>query len=723
VNLAVVVDCVGRSARFQGWQIKRPELEHRASRILNMTRHFSFPYYRAISTTGTPLANAKLYFFLTGTSTPATVYADLARTTPLSDPVVADANGMFPLIFVDPDVIYRVRLTNSANVQQWQEDGVPLQLFPQTEAERLALQSPVNYSYAPVPEDIRRFGATDAGGAPSTTRIQAAVDALNTGSIAGGSILAPGDANSVYNISGTIVIPARASGDNHTRWYAFRGMGRGSPRITAIAGMVDKPMIAASGQDASTYSFYREFSDFYLNGAGIAQRGIELYYNQHLKVENVFITGLDDGTSNPTNAAGVRVFGAICSQFRDVKVHNCDGHGIFAKGGSGNFFNANLVEGCSFLALTGTALYFTGGCSGCSILGNTLEHCAYGMRFSGTSAGGTVVSGNYFEENKFADISLGEDTSQETTTIEGNYLNGYSVPGNADSTYTPVKLKFGNNITIRGNQVATATRSPSGYRFLDANITGGTVTYCTVENNAVMDLAASTAPNTIYNLPGAWVNNGNRLIDPQFAPLIETNICRGRLPYGGWVHSVSGAGTAVRSATDLHGAPALQMTRPGAGDSSSTSQVFTVGPEFKNRFVTVGVPIRDTVGSKNITVEIAPNGTSPQTTTISIAWLGANEQTIVYAMGFAPADATTITVTITVMSSGADFIVGHPCLYVGARPWYSAAGDQDWRNDTAPTTGTWQAGDKVWLNNAVSGAKMGYVRSAAGTWVNMSNYA
>jgi hypothetical protein len=138
-----------------------------------MAKHFYFPYYRAISNAGAPLANAKLNFFLTGTSTAATVYADLARTTPLSDPVVADTDGKFPPIFVDPDVVYRVRLTDSANVQQWQEDAVPLQLFPQSEAESLAQVTPVNYAYAP--GSVMRYGADSTGVVDSTDAVRQAL--------------------------------------------------------------------------------------------------------------------------------------------------------------------------------------------------------------------------------------------------------------------------------------------------------------------------------------------------------------------------------------------------------------------------------------------------------------------------------------------------------------------------------------------------------------------
>lgn len=69
---------------------------------------------------------AKLYFFQTGTTTPQNTYQDNARATPHANPVVADADGTFPAIYLDPTLPdYRARLTTSADVQLEQWDGVP----------------------------------------------------------------------------------------------------------------------------------------------------------------------------------------------------------------------------------------------------------------------------------------------------------------------------------------------------------------------------------------------------------------------------------------------------------------------------------------------------------------------------------------------------------------------------------------------------------------------
>ena len=67
-----------------------------------------------IDQNGTPLAGGMLYFFLTGTDTPLNVYADPLLTTPLSNPVIADANGRFGTIWLSPSQAYDVQLFSAA---------------------------------------------------------------------------------------------------------------------------------------------------------------------------------------------------------------------------------------------------------------------------------------------------------------------------------------------------------------------------------------------------------------------------------------------------------------------------------------------------------------------------------------------------------------------------------------------------------------------------------
>lgn len=62
----------------------------------------------ALDSNGVPIPNAQLYFYLNGTTTLATVYADDDLTTPLPNPVAANSSGQFPAIWADDANLFSV---------------------------------------------------------------------------------------------------------------------------------------------------------------------------------------------------------------------------------------------------------------------------------------------------------------------------------------------------------------------------------------------------------------------------------------------------------------------------------------------------------------------------------------------------------------------------------------------------------------------------------------
>lgn len=73
---------------------------------------------RVIDSNGDPISGAKLYFYATGTNTPATVYVDQTGVTASTNPLVANAAGVFEThAYVDPDTTYRVKLTDADEVE------------------------------------------------------------------------------------------------------------------------------------------------------------------------------------------------------------------------------------------------------------------------------------------------------------------------------------------------------------------------------------------------------------------------------------------------------------------------------------------------------------------------------------------------------------------------------------------------------------------------------
>lgn len=77
---------------------------------------FYLPFRPAIDANGLTVSGAQLFFYLTGTTTPQTVYADAALTTPLTNPVTANAAGVWPSIYLDDTIVYRVVLKDGNNV-------------------------------------------------------------------------------------------------------------------------------------------------------------------------------------------------------------------------------------------------------------------------------------------------------------------------------------------------------------------------------------------------------------------------------------------------------------------------------------------------------------------------------------------------------------------------------------------------------------------------------
>lgn len=62
---------------------------------------------------GDPISGGKAEFFLTGTTTPSAVYQDSALTTPHTNPVIADADGIIDAIFLDRSVIYKLVISDA----------------------------------------------------------------------------------------------------------------------------------------------------------------------------------------------------------------------------------------------------------------------------------------------------------------------------------------------------------------------------------------------------------------------------------------------------------------------------------------------------------------------------------------------------------------------------------------------------------------------------------
>jgi hypothetical protein len=80
------------------------------------------PYQTVVDSNGVPVPGALLNFYASGTNTRLTTYSDPLLTVPNSNPVVANAAGVFPNIFLNGN--YKVVLTDSLLNQIWTADPV-----------------------------------------------------------------------------------------------------------------------------------------------------------------------------------------------------------------------------------------------------------------------------------------------------------------------------------------------------------------------------------------------------------------------------------------------------------------------------------------------------------------------------------------------------------------------------------------------------------------------
>lgn len=86
-----------------------------------MSTLFTLPRQFVIDGAGDPRAGAKLHFYDAGTLTGQDTYSDNDRTTPNTNPVVADASGTFGPIYL-ANTSYRVILKDADDVQIWDQD-------------------------------------------------------------------------------------------------------------------------------------------------------------------------------------------------------------------------------------------------------------------------------------------------------------------------------------------------------------------------------------------------------------------------------------------------------------------------------------------------------------------------------------------------------------------------------------------------------------------------
>lgn len=223
---------------------------------------FQNPIVKPLSSNGTFLANCTATFFLTGTTTPATVYADGTLTTPLANPVTADASGTFVAVYLDPAVVYRVQIKTSTGTLISDTDpvvpapgltqsGIGFVFYPRTPIEISAGITPVNYFY---PQgNVLRYGNNSA---PGVTDMTAAFNAATFSAfpyslfpLLNDVIVPPGE----YAINGTVYVRKgqRLRGSEGATYIVANNTGLGPTFQMGWGNVASTPAADAGGQPVS----------------------------------------------------------------------------------------------------------------------------------------------------------------------------------------------------------------------------------------------------------------------------------------------------------------------------------------------------------------------------------------------------------------------------------------------------------------------------------------
>jgi hypothetical protein len=273
---------------------------------------FQNPIVKPLSPNGLFMSGCTATFYLTGTTTPATIYSDGLLTTPLANPLSCDASGTFQAVYLDPAVIYRIIIKDKTGITISDTDPVvPSEIsaltskmlgkvqYPQTAAELANSITPSNFNFPT--GNVRRYGALGDGLTDDTPAWTQALTIATTGAL--GYVYASGGTYSVGALTATI--PNVSTDPTLGTNLNIYGDGinltvlkqKGSPSGQLLN-------ITASNPAASLGGCQILIENLSLQGVGNTCHGISLRSTPNWELRSVYISGFNRGLNLQSSLLG-----------------------------------------------------------------------------------------------------------------------------------------------------------------------------------------------------------------------------------------------------------------------------------------------------------------------------------------------------------------------------------------------------------------------------------
>lgn len=455
-----------------------------------MAQLFTPPFQTTLDANANAVPGARLTFFLSETTTPATVYADAALTTPLASPVIADAAGRFVPIYLDPMLKYRVIVADASGTTIRDVDPInSSDLADLADGGGLGLVGFIADAFGAVPRTAlskaretvspEDFGARGDGIEDDTEKLTAA---LNSGY----SVRLTD--NKTYLITAKIELTqpgVTISGGGKIKigtWDFSSDTDEGGTHMRTF--FVLAPNITFDGvtMDATGVTM----------GAGV-ENGFIWSRAPYTKVIGCQFVGMSKGTCvwSLGDAPYLSVTGCTST--------NCSGL-VFGRGRNG-IANDNIVINATDAAIAINAQV----CTGWVIADNTINNEALAiipaMIAVEEGASGWIITGNNLygaNGGGINCINLLDETSVKGGIIANNYISAATFDGERPVTTNPAALlsvtASYRDVLISGNIIVGVPEGPSNSRAVVIPASG------TVFENNVIDASMATGIDAIVDI-------------------------------------------------------------------------------------------------------------------------------------------------------------------------------------------------------------------------------